>query len=162
MMERGVAHMGIGVGYGDNKTMDAAKQAIQSPLLDTSIEGARGILYNVTGDPSMGLLEIEEAANLIRQAADPDANIFFGADTDDSLEDEVHITVIATGFDDAARPRPVVREEIDETGDSEEGVFVDVKPEKRGPSLGDMSEGGSDLDIPPFLRRKRNKGESGK
>jgi cell division GTPase FtsZ len=98
MSERGVAHMGIGVGYGDNKTMDAAKQAIQSPLLETSIEGARGILYNVTGDPTMSLLEIEEAANLIRQAADPDANIFFGADTDDTLEDEVRITVIATGF----------------------------------------------------------------
>lgn len=162
MMERGVAHMGIGVGYGDNKTMDAAKQAIQSPLLDTSIEGARGILYNVTGDPSMGLLEIEEAANLIRQAADPDANIFFGADTDDSLEDEVRITVIATGFEDAARPRPVVREEIQQTEDSEDGVFVDVKPDQKGPAIGDKSEGGNDLDIPPFLRRKRNRGEPGK
>ena len=108
MMERGMAHMGIGVGYGDNKTMDAAKQAIQSPLLETSIEGARGILYNVTGDPTMSLLEIEEAANLIRQAAHPEANIFFGADTDDSLEDEVRITVIATGFDSVRRPKPAM------------------------------------------------------
>ena len=168
MMERGVAHMGIGVGYGDNKTMDAAKQAIQSPLLDTSIEGARGILYNVTGDPSMGLLEIEEAANLIRQAADPDANIFFGADTDDTLEDEVRITVIATGFDAVKRPRPAVREELKQPGELEfgfdsanddEDLFVDVKPERKEPSLGELTDTSNDLDIPPFLRRKKNKGE---
>ncbi len=162
MVERGGAHMGIGVGYGDNKTMDAAKQAIQSPLLDTSIEGARGILYNVTGDPSMGLLEIEEAANLIRQAADPEANIFFGADTDDSLEDEVRITVIATGFDDTVRPQPKVMEEIQDNENPDGDVFVEVKPEESGPSLGDMTDTGSDLDIPPFLRRKRSRGDSGK
>lgn len=158
MMEKGVAHMGIGVGYGDNKTMDAAKQAIQSPLLETSIEGARGILYNVTGDPTMGLLEIEEAANLIRQAADPEANIFFGADTDDSLEDEVRITVIATGFDGIRKPKPkVVKEEIDVSEDEDEPDFVEVKPEKRGPVLGNFNETSNDLDIPPFLRRKRTK-----
>ena len=169
MMEKGVAHMGIGVGYGDNKTMDAAKQAIQSPLLETSIEGARGILYNVTGDPTMGLLEIEEAANLIRQAADTDANIFFGADTDETLEDEVRITVIATGFDGVRKPRPEkVREEVDygtetageftESIDDEE--FIEVVPEKPEPILGSLGDTGSDLDIPPFLRRKRHKGDS--
>lgn len=160
MMEKGVAHMGIGVGYGDNKTMDAAKQAIQSPLLETSIEGARGILYNVTGDPTMGLLEIEEAANLIRQAADPEANIFFGADTDDSLEDEVRITVIATGFDGVRKPRPAaVKEEIDFSENIDEDDFVEVKPERREPILGSLAETGNDLDIPPFLRRKRNKSD---
>ncbi len=159
MSERGVAHMGIGVGYGDNKTMDAAKQAIQSPLLETSIEGARGILYNVTGDPSMSLLEIEEAANLIRQAADPEANIFFGADTDDSLEDEVRITVIATGFSGSRKPKPIVKEEIDVPDKSmEEEDFVPVKPaEKKGPVLGSFTDTSHDLDIPPFLRRKRTK-----
>ncbi len=158
MMERGVAHMGIGVGYGDNKTMDAAKQAIQSPLLETSIEGARGILYNVTGDPSMGLLEIEEAANLIRQAADPEANIFFGADTDDTLEDEVRITVIATGFGGVRKPRPeTVKEEIDDKGDKDEPNFIPVKPEKREPVIGSFADTGNELDIPPFLRRKRTK-----
>ena len=159
MSERGVAHMGIGVGYGDNKTMDAAKQAIQSPLLETSIEGARGILYNVTGDPTMGLLEIEEAANLIRQAADPEANIFFGADTDDSLEDEVRITVIATGFDDIKRPKPktAVREEINVPDGMEETDFTPIKPEKKGPVLGSFADTSNDLDIPPFLRRKRTK-----
>ena len=158
MSERGIAHMGIGVGYGDNKTMDAAKQAIQSPLLETSIEGARGILYNVTGDPSMGLLEIEEAANLIRQAADPEANIFFGADTDDSLEDEVHITVIATGFSGVRKPKPgVVKEEIDVSENVNDDDFIPVKPEKRGPVIGSFTNTSNDLDIPPFLRRKRNK-----
>jgi cell division protein FtsZ len=156
MMERGVAHMGIGVGYGDNKTMDAAKQAIQSPLLETSIEGARGILYNVTGDPTMSLLEIEEAANLIRQAADPEANIFFGADTDDRLEDEVRITVIATGFSGIRRPKPAsVKEEIDFSSDDND-VFIPVRPEKKTPAVSGF-ETGNELDIPPFLRRKRIK-----
>jgi cell division protein FtsZ len=160
MMERGVAHMGIGVGYGDNKTMDAAKQAIQSPLLETSIEGARGILYNVTGDPTMSLLEIEEAANLIRQAADPEANIFFGADTDDSLEDEVRITVIATGFGTSVRrPKPpVVEEKIRMSELPDEDDFIPaVRPERKSPVLGSFADTGNDLDIPPFLRRKRNK-----
>jgi cell division protein FtsZ len=138
--------------------MDAAKQAIQSPLLETSIEGARGILYNVTGDPTMGLLEIEEAANLIRQAADPEANIFFGADTDDTLEDEVRITVIATGFDGVRKPRSeAVKEEIDAKGDKDEPDFIPVKPEKREPVIGSFTDTGNDLDIPPFLRRKRTK-----
>lgn len=160
MLERGVAHMGIGVGYGDNKTMDAAKQAIQSPLLETSIEGARGILYNVTGDPTMSLLEIEEAANLIRQAADPEANIFFGADTDDNLEDEVRITVIATGFDGVCKPKPsAVKEEISfkKSDDDDDDPFIPVKPEKRGSAVSSFADSGNDLDIPPFLRRKRIK-----
>jgi cell division protein FtsZ len=158
MMERGVAHMGIGVGYGDNKTMDAAKQAIQSPLLETSIEGARGILYNVTGDPTIGLLEIEEAANLIRQAADPEANIFFGADTDDSLEDEVRITVIATGFGEVKRPKAAeMREEIQVKDNMDDKDFIPVKPERREPIIGTMPDTGNDLDIPPFLRRKKVK-----
>lgn len=100
MMEKGTAHMGIGIGHGENKTLDAAKQAIQSPMLDTNIEGARGILFNVTGDPTLSLLEVGEAAKLIQEAADPNANIFFGADTDPNLTDEVRITVIATGFGD--------------------------------------------------------------
>ena len=98
MQERGVAHMGIGVGYGENKVVDAAKQAIMSPLLDTTIQGARGIIFNITGDKTCGLSETEEAVKLIQSAADPQSNIFIGADIDMSLEDEVRITVIATGF----------------------------------------------------------------
>ena len=99
MTLRGVAHMGIGIGYGENKTVEAAKQAINSPLLDTTIEGARGIIFNVTGDPSLGMYEIQEAAKIIQESADPEADVFFGVCIDPSLDDEVRITVIATGFD---------------------------------------------------------------
>lgn len=98
MTLRGDAHMGIGIGYGDNKTIDAAKQAINSPLLDTTIEGARGIVFNVTGDPSIGMYEIQEAARIIQEGADPNADVFFGVCIDPTLEQEVRITVIATGF----------------------------------------------------------------
>ena len=112
MMERGIAHMGIGTGSGENKVVDAAKQAIMSPLLDTTIQGAKGIIFNVTGDPSCGLAEIEEAVKLIQGAADPQANIFIGADIDQNLEDEVRITVIATGFGTARKPQKEIIETI--------------------------------------------------
>ncbi|MDL2237350.1 cell division protein FtsZ [Christensenellaceae bacterium OttesenSCG-928-K19] len=99
MTLRGVAHMGIGIGYGENKTIEAAKQAINSPLLETTIEGARGIIFNVTGDSSIAMHEIQEAARIIQEGADPDADVFFGVCIDPTLEDEVRITVIATGFE---------------------------------------------------------------
>ncbi|MGI6004233.1 MAG: cell division protein FtsZ [Christensenellales bacterium] len=98
MKDRGVAHMGIGYGSGESRTMDATKQAIQSPLLETSINGATGVIINITGSEDLGMLEINEAASAISQAADPEANIIFGAGIDPSLEDQVRITVIATGF----------------------------------------------------------------
>ena len=98
LMERGNVHMGIGIGYGENKVIEAAKQAIISPLLDTNIEGAKGIIFNITGDKTIGLAEIDEAFNLIKTAADSDARILLGVDIDPNLDDEVHITVIATGF----------------------------------------------------------------
>ena len=107
MSQRGIAHMGIGVGYGDNKTVEAVRQAVESPLLDTTIDGAKGILYNITGDPTMGLYEVQEAARLINEAADPDANVFFGACIDPTLEDEVRVTVIATGFGEPAVKEPI-------------------------------------------------------
>ena len=103
MEARGMAHMGIGEGKGANGMMDAAKQAIQSPLLETSIDGARAVLVNVTGSPNIGILEVNEAVTLIRASADEDANIIFGAGIDDTLDDDVRITVIATGFEDDPR-----------------------------------------------------------
>ncbi len=111
MMERGIAHMGIGVGSGESKVLDAAKQAIMSPLLDTSIQGAKGIIFNITGDRTIGLAEIEEAVKLVQSAADPSANIFVGANVDLDLEDEAHITVIATGFGEEYQldDKPVTR-----------------------------------------------------
>ena len=110
MTLRGVAHMGIGIGYGENKSVEAAKQAINSPLLDTTIEGARGIIFNVTGDSSIGMYEIQEAAKIIQEGADPDADVFFGVCIDPTLEDEVRITVIATGFDapEEEEPQPEI------------------------------------------------------
>jgi len=101
MKDAGMAHMGVGRAAGKNKAEEAAKMAISSPLLETSIEGARGVLVNVTGSADIGLEEVETAANLVQQAADPNALIIFGATFDESLEDEIRVTVIATGFDDA-------------------------------------------------------------
>ncbi len=99
MQSRGLAHMGIGIGKGENRMVDAAKQAISSPMLETSIDGARAVLINITGGPDMSILDINEAAQLITAAADPEANIIFGTGTDENLTDEVKITVIATGFE---------------------------------------------------------------
>ena len=104
MESRGLAHMGIGIGKGESRMVDAAKQAISSPMLETSIDGARAVLINITGGPDMSILDINEAAQLITQAADPEANIIFGAGIDESLDDEVHITVIATGFEKSPFP----------------------------------------------------------
>lgn len=99
MQSRGLAYMGIGMGKGENRMADAAKAAIASPMLEISIEGARAMLINVTGGPDMSLLDISEATKLITEAADPEANIIFGAGIDEKLDDEVKITVIATGFE---------------------------------------------------------------
>ena len=99
MESRGLAHMGIGIGSGENRMVDAANQAISSPMLETSINGARALLINITGGPDTSLIDINEAAEKIQQAADPEANIIFGAGIDENLADEVHLTVIATGFE---------------------------------------------------------------
>lgn len=133
MMGTGLAHMGIGKGTGDNRAVEAAKQAISSPLLETSIEGAKGVLLNITGGSNLGLLEVNEAAELISSAADPEANIIFGAVIDEKLQDEIRITVIATGFEQFKEKSPEMEE-------FEVGPFAD-----------------EDLDIPAFLRRNRKR-----
>ncbi|MBQ3303122.1 MAG: cell division protein FtsZ [Clostridia bacterium] len=101
MQSRGLAHMGIGIGKGENRMVEAAKQAISSPMLETSIDGARAVLINITGGPDTSIIDINEAAQKITAAADPEANIIFGAGIDENLADEVKITVIATGFEKA-------------------------------------------------------------
>ena len=100
MKDAGRAHMGVGRAAGKSKAEEAAKMAISSPLLETSINGAKGVLINVTGSMDIGLEEVETAANLVQEAAHPEANIIFGAAFDDTLEDELRVTVIATGFDE--------------------------------------------------------------
>ena len=100
MKDAGMAHMGVGRASGKNKAEEAARRAVSSPLLETSINGARGVLVNVTGSTDVGLEEVEIAANLVQEAADPNALIIFGATFDEKLEDEICVTVIATGFDE--------------------------------------------------------------
>ncbi len=103
MRESGTALMGIGEASGENRASEAARQAISSPLLESSVEGATGVLLNITGGSSLGLFEVNEAAEIVRGAADQSANIIFGAVVDDSVGDLVRVTVIATGFDATAR-----------------------------------------------------------
>jgi len=133
MMDTGSALMGIGVAQGENRAKEAAMQAIASPLLETSIDGAKGVLMNVTGGPDLGLFEVTEAADIISQAADPDANIIFGAVINDNFENTVQITVIATGFD-STMPRRVFRTEDDT-------IKIDAK---------DL------LEVPTFLRKAKS------
>jgi len=128
MMETGAALMGIGIASGENRAALAAEAAIKSPLLETSIEGAKGVLLNITGGVSLGLFEVNEAAEIIARAADPEANIIFGAVIDEKCDDEVRVTVIATGFD----PKTF----------SVRGENPIIEPFKRG-----------DLDIPAWMRR---------
>ncbi len=101
MKNAGFAHMGVGRAAGKGKAEDAARMAVASPLMETSINGAHGVLINITGSEDMGLEDVEAAANLVQEAAHPDANIIFGATFDDSMQDEIRVTVIATGFEEA-------------------------------------------------------------
>lgn len=145
MKEKGLAHMGIGRGSGDNRATEAAKQAIHSPLLETSIEGAKGVLLNITGGSDLGLFEVNEAAELVAQAADPDANIIFGAVIDDNLDDEIRITVIATGFEKSVNKPKFFREDGKD------------KSERNGEPEFKIKDDNDILDIPTFLRRGRSK-----
>ena len=147
MLDTGLAHMGIGRASGENRAEEAAKQAIQSPLLETSIDGARGVLLNITGGADLGLFEVNTAAELVQKSADPDANIIFGAVIDENLKDEILITVIATGFDKS----PIVKK-IDKPAVSEKPTVS--APEKTAPSVQLSSD---ELEIPTFLRRNRFK-----
>jgi cell division protein FtsZ len=145
MRDQGSALMGIGVARGDGRATEAAREAVSSPLLESSVEGATGVLLNITGGPDLGLFEVNEAAEVVTGAADRNAEVIFGAVIDESLQDEVRVTVIATGFDVRFRrreeratavngPRPPERER-EPSGES--GGF-DVPPDV--------------LEVPSFLR----------
>lgn len=136
MTDAGSALMGIGRAAGDNRAIQAAKQAIDSPLLEVSVEGAKGVLFNITGGRNMTMHEIDEAAKTITDAVDPDANIIFGAVLDDALDDDIQITVVATGFD----PKRVVARK--EPLEHEEPVFEsDVITEARRPFINERPRG---------------------
>jgi cell division protein FtsZ len=157
MSDAGSALMGIGYGSGEGRALAAARAAISSPLLESSIEGARGILLNISGGSDLGLLEVNDAAEVVHSVAHPDANIIFGAVVDDAMGDEVRVTVIAAGFDrtegrrapageaaepepeEAPKPRRQVRA-ADIFGDDEEDDELD------------LGGGDDDFDVPSFLR----------
>ncbi len=122
MRDAGSSMMGIGIATGENRAVDAARAAVMSPLLEVNIQGARGILFNVTGGSDLGLFEVNEAAEVIKEAADPEANIIFGTVIDDRMRDEVKVTVIATGFDGTKKTKPQNRFGADAAGDVEQSL----------------------------------------
>ena len=161
MADSGSALMGIGRASGENRAVEAAKQAIDSPLLELSIDGAKGVLFNVTGGKDLGMYEVDEAAKIITKSVDSDAKIIFGSVIDDAMSDELRITVIATGFDEIVKKKTVPKSTIspltleDDIQDEEEissgsrftAKNIDMTEE-------DEEEETEELDIPAFIRKK--------
>ena len=156
MKDAGSCFMGIGTGIGDNRAQAAARSAIASPLLEISIDGAKGILFNITGGPDLTMAEVEEVAKIISEHADADANVIFGATIAEQMIDQIKITVIATGFDEtrmrlqrmvkpAAEEKPLtVKQVIEEKRrEGEEEVPPEIPPEEMG----------EEFEIPAFLRQ---------
>lgn len=150
MAEGGAALMAIGYGEGDTRATDAAEKAITSALLDVTIDGARGILFNVTGGLDLTLFDVNEAAEIIRKTAHPEANIIFGAVIDETMKDKIRITVIATGFDAASQQRPtMVRSAVPR-------AVVEPRIAPRAVPVPDFPVrmvDSDNLDIPAFLRK---------
>ncbi len=149
MSDAGTALLGIGMGFGENRAIDASVQAASSPLLETSMEGARSILLSITGGRDLSLWEVNEAAKAVSEAAHPDANIIFGAMVDEKLDDQVWVTVVATGYGNT-NARPQLREPAGEPR---------VKRTSSAPREGRGSDAGrrrgslavSDMDVPEFI-----------
>ncbi|MBW8009839.1 MAG: cell division protein FtsZ [Chloroflexi bacterium] len=158
MAEGGAALMAVGNAAGEDRARDAAEQAITSELLDITIDGARGILFNVTGGNDLSLFEVNQAAAIIKETAHPDVNLIFGAVIDPNMGDEIRITVIATGFDSSATPKRMLRSRMKANKaqkgvrSSEESVLVGAETVSNA-----FSGNVEDLDIPTFLRKRVNK-----
>lgn len=168
MKDKGLAHMGIGSASGETRAIDAARQAIQSPLLETSIQGAKGVLLNVTGGPNLGLFEVNEASTLVMESCDPEANVIFGASIREDLGDEIMITVIATGFEGLqngaldldTKPKSSIRSSLNTTvkqavKEIEEEVIAEekIEPPKKASIIEEDDD--ESMEIPTFLRRRR-------
>ncbi|MEW6084740.1 MAG: cell division protein FtsZ [Chloroflexota bacterium] len=164
MSEGGAALMAVGTGSGDERAKKAAEDAISSKLLDITIDGARGVLFNVTGGPNMTLFEVNQAAAIIRETAHPDVNMIFGAVIDPNMGDDIRITVIATGFERNAMPRRALERNTRENKRTQADVFsrplesvsvhADVQSgEAKSAPLPPVNK--DDLDIPTFLRNRR-------
>ncbi len=157
MYERGLAHMGIGKASGENRATEAAKQAIHSPLLETTINGSKGVLLNITGGNSLGLHEVTEAAEIVSESADIDANIIFGAVIDETLKDEIRITVIATGFSDGQFDELFVDHIVHKAQhESAKTPVANVSQTTATQPVQDKQEEDDDLAIPTFLRMTRD------
>ncbi|WP_027408218.1 cell division protein FtsZ [Anoxybacteroides tepidamans] len=159
MSNKGSALMGIGIASGENRAAEAAKKAISSPLLETSIDGAQGVLMNITGGTNLSLYEVQEAADIVASASDQDVNMIFGSVINENLKDEIVVTVIATGFNETeAQPSRPVRSGIG----TATKVTTTVKREKREEPAQDYSSIRSPqvedpLDIPAFLRNRNRR-----
>jgi cell division protein FtsZ len=140
MKEAGSALMGIGTSSGENRATEAARAAVSSPLLETAIDGATGILLNITGGPDIGLFEVNEAAEVVTSAADQNANVIFGAVIDDAMGDDIRVTVIATGFGANARRR------------GRRATYEAPMPASAAASGSAFEPSDEALDVPSFLR----------
>ncbi|WP_373598430.1 cell division protein FtsZ [Paraclostridium bifermentans] len=173
MKEKGLAHMGMGRAQGENRAIEAARQAIQSPLLETSIKGAKGVLLNITGGANLGLFEINEASTLVQESCDSEANIIFGATIKEDLKDDLVITVIATGFEDGQdmeldlnknnglnQNQGFQQSTVNNTVQREVQRPVTPEPKVEEEPVAKQSTSSSyiendDMEIPTFLRRRR-------
>lgn len=175
MTERGSALMGIGVGTGENRAAEAAKKAISSPLLETSIDGAKGVLMNITGGANLSLYEVNEAADIVSSASDPEVNMIFGSVINEELKDEILVTVIATGFDESEKmvnnQQRAERPRMQQAPTSNQSHSSQTRSQPQSQSQGQSREESQEsrntsytnadsdtLDIPTFLRnRSRNR-----
>ncbi|ENQ3104606.1 cell division protein FtsZ [Bacillus sp. 491mf] len=165
MSNKGSALMGIGIGTGENRATEAAKRAISSPLLETSIDGAQGVIMNITGGTNLSLYEVQEAADIVASASDPEVNMIFGSVINENLKDEIVVTVIATGFDDSISmqpPKPITRSSVTTTKSAQQPVQPvkqrEVKREvKREEPVSERHTDVDDIDIPAFLRNRRRR-----
>ncbi len=169
MKNKGLAHMGLGRGKGENRTIEAVRQAVSSPLLETTIEGATGIILNIKGSPNLTLDEVYESADLVKEVVDPSCNIIFGSGIDSKMEDEVEITVIATGFSDGSATGEEMKQEVRRNiikdnerqeeapirtmADIEESAHEEEKSEPTPSSRMEID----DSDVPSFIKKLKSR-----
>ncbi|MFB7812784.1 cell division protein FtsZ [Paenibacillus chitinolyticus] len=157
MTERGSALMGIGIATGENRAAEAAKKAIMSPLLETSIEGARGVLMNITGGTNLSLYEVNEAADIVASASDIEVNMIFGAVINENLKEEIMVTVIATGFQDNPQqqpPQPNNRRQGGVQSQQQQQQETPAETQQRVNNLRPFGGQPGDLEVPTFLRNR--------
>lgn len=162
MSDKGSALMGIGIAAGENRATEAAKKAISSPLLETSIDGAKGVIMNITGGTNLSLFEVQEAADIVASASDEEVNMIFGSVINDNLDDEIIVTVIATGFsDDILTQRQSVRPSMgarQQQAPAQQQTSRQEPVQQEAPRQTQNYQQEDTLDIPTFLRNRRNRG----